>query len=32
LCFIALWTVFLLLYWQLGIPLFTDIPYTYTPQ
>ncbi len=27
--FITVWTVFLLLYWQLGIPLGLDAPYTY---
>jgi aminobenzoyl-glutamate transport protein len=27
--FLVLWTTYLLIYWQLGIPLFADVPYTY---
>ena len=29
--FLTSWTVFLLIYWQLGIPLGLDAPYTFTP-
>jgi aminobenzoyl-glutamate transport protein len=32
LTFLCLWTVYLLVYWQLGIPLFKDVPYSYVPQ
>ena len=32
LTFLCLWTVYLLVYWQLGLPLFKDVPYTYVPQ
>jgi aminobenzoyl-glutamate transport protein len=29
LIFLSAWTLFLLVYWQLGIPLGLDAPYTY---
>ncbi len=31
LAFLVVWTLFLLVYWQLGIPLGIDAPYTYRP-
>ena len=31
LAFLVLWTGYLLLYWQLGLPLGVDAPYLYTP-
>jgi aminobenzoyl-glutamate transport protein len=30
-CFLATWTVLLMIFWALGIPLGIDAPYTYSP-
>lgn len=32
LIFLVLWTTYLLIYWQLGIPLFEGVSYTYEPK
>ena len=30
-CFLVLWSLFLIIYWQLGLPLGIDAPYEYLP-